>query len=131
MQLILLHPEVAYRSCEDCKKYVYDHETGRKEEYPAGSGLPVLRLPGSLPPCHTGPSACAKVSPESKVELSERNQECYRHYLECRAVGSFPDDPVVRENAAVIRSIEDASVRIESRETLMSMAGVLGSRSSG
>lgn len=115
MQLLLLHPEVAFRSCEDCKKYVYNHESGIKEEHPPGSGIPILRLPGMLPPCSTGPKACAKVSPEAGHELNERNKLAYLHYMECRAVGDFPDDPLVRYHAAIIRSVEDDAEKMERR----------------
>ncbi len=125
MQLLLLHPEVAYRSCDDCQKYVYDHETGRKEEFPEGSGNPVLRPTGMLPPCSTGPSACAKVTPESGVELNERNRNAYLHYLECRAVSDFPDDPLVRFHAAIIRSIEDESDRAERRTSNVMLQGLV------
>lgn len=124
MQLLLLHPEVAYRSCEDCKKFIYNHETGVREDWPPGSGRPVPRPPGMLPPCSIGPKACAKISPEANVELNERNQRVYRHYLECRATGTFPDDPIVRENAAIIRSIEDAADRIETRNNFFTLAGM-------
>jgi hypothetical protein len=50
---------------------------------------------------------CRKGSPEHPRTLSEANQRCYEHYRECRAVGRFPDDPIVRRNAAIIREIED------------------------
>lgn len=101
--------------------HVYDHESGVREEFPAGSGRPVLRPAGMSPPCESGPGVCAKVSPNAGVELNDRNQETYRHYLECRAVGNFPDDPVVREHAAIIRSVEDAADRIERRENAAMM----------
>lgn len=122
----MLYPEVAFRSCEDCQKHVYDHETGRREEWPAGSGNPVARLPGSLPPCADGPTACAKVSPGAGVELNERNSQCYRHYLECRATSSFPDDALVRHHAAVIRSIEDSAERMERKNLNLMLQCVLG-----
>lgn len=125
MQLLLLHPEVAYRSCEDCKKYVYNHETGVKEEFPEGSGKPVLRIKGSLPPCAMGPTACAKVSPEAEIELNERNKQAYLHYLECRAVGDFPDDPLVKYHAAIIRSVEDESDRSERRMANVMLQGLV------
>ena len=125
MQLLLLHPEVAYRSCEDCQKYVYNHETGIREEFPVGSGAPVLRPKGMLPPCSQGPSSCAKISPESGIELNERNKETYLHYLECRAVGDFPDDPLVRYHAAIIRSVEDESERAERRTANVMLQGLV------
>ena len=40
--------------------------------------------------------------------MSPWNELAYTHYLECKAVGSFPDDPIVRRNASLIRSVEDA-----------------------
>lgn len=131
MQLILLHPEVAFRPCEDCQRYVYDHESGVREEFPPGSGNPVPRPAGLSPPCSQGPSACAKISPDAGVELNERNQEAYRHYLECRAVGSFPDDPIVREHAAIVRSIEDAAERMERKSSGMVMQAMLAAFGSG
>lgn len=106
--------------------HVYDHESGVREEFPAGSGLPVLRPAGMSLPCESGPGVCAKVSPDAGVELNEKNQEAYRHYLECRAVGNFPDDPVVREHAAIIRSVEDAAGRIERRENAALMRAFSG-----
>lgn len=68
-----------------------------------------------LPPCSQGPQACAKVSPEAGHELNERNTLAYLHYMECRATGSFPDDPVVRYHAAIIRNVEDESERMQRR----------------
>lgn len=43
--------------------------------------------------------------------LSEQNWQAYTHYLECRAVGEFPNDPIVRRHARLIRQIEDAADR--------------------
>ncbi len=131
MQLILLHPEVAYRSCEDCQKYVYNHQTGVREEWPKGSGKPVLRIRGQLPPCSEGPNACPKGSPDADVELNERNQRVYHHYLECRATGSFPDDPIVREHAAIIRSIEDQAQKLEVRNNFFTLASMLSPATHG
>jgi hypothetical protein len=30
----------------------------------------------------------------------------YLHYLECKAVGQFPDDPIVRRTARICAAIE-------------------------
>lgn len=35
----------------------------------------------------------------------------YRHYMTCRAVGKFPDDPIVGRHAMFIRSVEDVVER--------------------
>jgi hypothetical protein len=102
-----LHPDAAARSCRDCRTYQYADEPGRFAPHPlARRGLPVLRPAGAPTPC----SWCAKQppdlppherTPDTAVELSERNWRAYQHYLECKAVGSFPDDPIVRRNAAL------------------------------
>jgi len=52
-------------------------------------------------------------------------EQCYRHYRECKAVGSFPDDPVVRRNAAAIRDVEEVAEQnrqSEFQSVLMSLA---------
>ncbi len=107
MGLILAHPEVAYRSCEDCKKWMYNHETGEIVEH---NGKPMLRVKGVKLPCEASVGqkfdvrqrACAKVAPDAGVELSEKNLQAYQHYRECKAVGEFPNDPIVRQNAVTI-----------------------------
>lgn len=51
-------------------------------------------------------------SPATALELDDRGYQAYQHYLECKAVGDFPDDPLVRANAAVIRQAEDLADRV-------------------
>lgn len=76
-------------------------------------GKPVPRPPLSPTPC----VRCPKIppgrdpKPESAAELTPQLAECYQHYLECRAVGDFPADPIVRTAAALIRQVEDAANR--------------------
>jgi hypothetical protein len=43
------------------------------------------------------------------VELSPKNEAAMRHYFECRAIGRFPDDEIVRRNAMIIRRLEDTA----------------------
>jgi hypothetical protein len=91
------------------------------------TGLPVLRgNAGDKTPCHK----CAKVPEyakvahahdparmrESAIELTDQNRAAYRFYRECRAVGSFPDDSVVRWVAAIVRDAEDERDRRPVRE---------------
>ena len=104
MRVLLLHPEWS-RSCADCAKWLYD-ESGTVTKR---AGLPVVRPPNVPTPC----TSCAKIphgeNPvrENAIELTERNAAAYRHYLECRAVGEWPDDPIVRRTARICRSIHD------------------------
>lgn len=117
MRLVLLHPEVATRSCADCVKYVYDDRPEGFGKRVARRGLPVLRPKGAPTPCSWCPKQPADVpdwerTPGTAQDLSERNWQAYRHYLECKAVGHFPDDPIVRRNAMVIAAAEKVEERI-------------------
>ena len=69
-------------------------------------GHPLRRAKGERKPCDFEPSACPKGSPTAGIALSRVNELVYTHYLECKAVGSFPDDPIVRRNAAIISEVE-------------------------
>lgn len=69
-------------------------------------GEPLRRPKGTTPPCRGG-KGCPKGTPENSNALSPKNEEAYQHYLECRAVGQFPDDMIVKKNAKRIRMIED------------------------
>lgn len=111
MRLALFHPDWAARSCDDCKKYIYnDDGTVTTKTGPDGrTKLPVLRPEGTVTPCWQCPKIPEGVLPKSEnaIELNAKNRTAFRHYKECRAVGRFPDDPIVLRNAAVIREIYD------------------------
>lgn len=107
---MLLFPEVARRDCADCKQYSYRDGPGNwGEPIVDRAGNKIRRPLNVLPPCNR----CPKIPkgspprPESAVVLSERNLAAYWHYKQCKAVGSFPDDPIVQRNAAIIRELED------------------------
>ena len=112
VRLILLHPEWASRSCADCQAWSYDDDGQRSTR----GGKDQPRPPGSLTPCWKCPKIPDGTPPEernpsSAVELDERNRRAWRHYLECRATLSFPDDDIVRRNAAILRGVEDEAER--------------------
>lgn len=130
MWLVLLHPEVAARPCGDCRKYQYDDRgPGRMGPRMGRRGNPLPRPPGTPPPCWM----CPKIAPgddprpENAQELSPHNERAYWHYLECRAVGHFPDDPLVRSHAAVVAAAERHAERVHQTRTgltvLHSLAG--------
>lgn len=130
MWLKLLHPNVAERSCEHCQIYMYHHESGRLVLN--SDGTPRQRPRNSKPPCvategrpdEVRARVCPKISPTAGVELNVRNVEAVNHYLECRAVGVFPDDPIVRRNAAIIRNVMDEHDRTQLvRDIATLMAG--------
>ena len=43
------------------------------------------------------------------------NQQAYHHYLECKAVGRFPEDAIVTRNAGLIRQAEEIADRARQR----------------
>lgn len=114
MRLLLFHPEWS-RSCQQCETWLYDDETGQVHRRPARTGPPTRRPLGTITPC----VRCPKVPEDAPIrtrafaiEMTIQNRLAYRHYLECQAVNSWPDDPIVRRNARIIREIEDAHKRL-------------------
>jgi hypothetical protein len=70
----------------------------------------VIR-PSAVPtPCHDCPKipddALVKCR-ENAVEMSAQSWQIWTHYQECKAVGRFPDDPVVARHAGILRQMED------------------------
>jgi hypothetical protein len=119
VQLVLLHPSVAFRDCGHCLKYLYDEDTGKVEQKRDGSG-PRERDKSCPPPCQTR-DGCKKGTPEKPKSLTPQNWQAYEHYQECKAVGSFPADAVVKRNAAIIRSVEDGVERVRQIEFMTAM----------
>jgi hypothetical protein len=111
VRLLLAAPQIAFRNCEHCQMYVYDEATGRPWEHPPHSGLLIVRPPGTRPPCRIAGVGCPKGTPENQKGLNAANLAAWRHDRECRATGRFPDDPIVRRNAALIREVELAHIR--------------------
>ncbi len=65
------------------------------------------------PPMCRRSEGCPKGTPEKPKTMNEANELCYEHYRECKAVGQFPDDPVVRRNAAQIAEVLEMWERYE------------------
>jgi hypothetical protein len=123
--LLLEHPQLAARDCQHCLAYLYDETTGRVMLN--ADGTPKKRPRGVLAPCRfkeklvaqnyppdsptMKKAGCPKGTPEDSRELSPENRLAYEHYVQCKAVGRFPDDEIVERNAGIIRSVEDAHAR--------------------
>lgn len=122
MRLILEHPEVAWRDCAHCQKYFYNAD-GTVATWAEGTKLRE-RGPKELPPCRTA-AKCPKGTPEKPKSLNLVNLQAYTHYKECRAVGQFPDDGIVRQNARIIRGVEDAHDRAMMRQTHLIIQQIL------
>ena len=51
------------------------------------------------------PKGCPKGTADKPKVLSVKNRKAYQHWKECKAVGQFPEDDIVRQNAAMIQEI--------------------------
>jgi hypothetical protein len=103
---MIYHPEVATRSCEDCKKWLYNSDGTRSQR----GGQDVLRVTPT--PCLT-PAGCPKKSPEEAkdYELSEKNRTCFQFYLRSKGIdfknleGELAQDQIIQRNFSIINSI--------------------------
>lgn len=130
--LELRHPAHAALPCSDCQKWWYlPDATVTTRGGANGVKLPMLRPPGMATPCAVCPKIPAgepvKVAANA-VELSETNRTAWAHYQECRAVGAFPDDPLVRHHARLIREVYDTVDGDQQRTLMMLLAGNLQKR---
>ena len=113
MRLILAHPEVGYRRCEDCKKWSYNAQTGEVNEQWQTIGGERTRVPVPLrgrTPCLTCPK-CKDMpvrNPETgaRSELSERNWRALRFYFENKSAGGMID-AIARKNCGIIQCLMD------------------------
>lgn len=105
-------PEIVDIDCDDCHLVVYDLATGEPTKW---RGEPAPRKQGNPPPCV---KKCPKGGPDKYSTLLPQNMECLQHYMECSATGSFPDDPIVRRHAAILRNIEHEVDRLKRREDI-------------
>lgn len=115
--MALAHPEWD-RPCDVCERQVID--SAGRSVLDKRTALPMARPANTPTPC----GSCAKVPEPARragldwrqlrplaVELTPQNRRAWAFYRECRAVNTFPDDPLVRWYSALIRSVEDAAER--------------------
>lgn len=121
----ITEPRVANRDCDHCQKYCYDERTGKVMLAGRDHGPPLPRPKGNLPPCRLSGVGCPKGTPENPLTLNAANEECYQHYRECRAIGQFPDEPIVRRHAAIIRGIEDGVARAQALNAQSSLLSTM------
>ena len=104
------HPEIERIDCKVCQEFEMNMHTGELALDIAHGGNPVRRIKNMgdkyLAPCRQKNGFCHKGTPEKPNTLSVENETCIQHYRECKAVGVFPDDSVVRRNAAMIEDVE-------------------------
>ena len=110
MSLLLAHPELAYRPCDDCQRWMFDDsgQVKKRRELDPATGkaelVPFARPPGTKTPCWNCPKCEGpeKTPAEGKqAELSERNWKAWRFYWEQKAGGGRLDG-IARKNCGII-----------------------------
>lgn len=124
MRLLLTSPKVAAISCEDCQTWMTDENWDFVER----NDNRIKLMPGMKLKCYKCPKIPQGMpqDPSSAQDLTEENLQAYRHYRECRAVGHFPDDPLVREDAALILQVEESVQQSKQQFPLELMLAALG-----
>lgn len=100
------------RTCESCRKWQFDEETGDVTPNRT-DGEPMRRPLRTLPPCHTCPKTAGQkdrhwrhaTDPPAWAYLT------FRHWRQLAAVnwaGGDGRDKIVRKNAAIFQSVIDA-----------------------
>lgn len=72
----MLHPQVAFRDCEHCKKFVYDETTGEPRVI---QGNPVPRVAATRPPCDTK-KGCLKGHWSDPIQVKEHHMPMLTFY---------------------------------------------------
>lgn len=105
MSLILTHPATAYRSCEDCQRWIYDVQSGQIKRNKL-TGEPIPRPPGTKMPCVHCPrcEGEAEKTPEvgKRRSWSARNWRTWELYWRQQGTGSRVGDAIVRRNFGII-----------------------------
>jgi hypothetical protein len=110
-------------------KYLYDDNgaTFGRVLTDRRTGGPQARPKGAPTPCRL----CPKIPPgrpphpSSAVEPTEQHRQAYEFYGECQAVGSFPDDPIVRWCARIFRKAEADAAKADKDRIALEVIGNL------
>lgn len=97
VRLLKDFPILAKKTCDECRMYWLDE----KGAFTYEGKERLIRPVGSQVPCEC-PSGCPVGHFKKQNRLSAANCKALDHYMECRAVGDFPPDAIVRRNAAII-----------------------------
>ena len=118
--LILAHPEVAFRSCEDCERWIYDAETGKKK---TRAGRPIARPHISRPPCSTCPKCEGEnvkdVDTGKRATLSPKNWQTIQAYFQVQATHLMIDDPITQTNFGTIAYLFSITAHQQRQAALM------------
>lgn len=117
------HPQVAFRSCDHCRKYVYDEETGKPRE---SRGVLLERV--KPPPCET--DQCPKGHWSAPIEIKRKHLPIVQIAQEVRATGGASlnqtqaSDRILMHAIARINAIHEAASQ---RSNATQIAAILSS----
>lgn len=127
------------RTCADCLSYQWGDDgvegitkTSRKKYRSVIACLdagakPRKRVPLTMTPCFECPKV-REYKPKSYYyadEITETTWQTIQHFDECDAVGQFPDCPIVRRNAALIRRVREDCKRGEHNKGMAYLFSIL------
>lgn len=127
--MLLFHPVIAARSCEECAKWWFDDDPangkwttkiinrgGRDFERPKD---PKTKQP--MTPC----GQCPKRSPEEaeRFELSEKNQQAYQCFRRFRALKGANITPAMKRDEVFGQNMELIDTIVRAHEAAMTVGG--------
>ena len=102
VRLYLTQPLLAVRTCDTCREWWFDEETGLVSKR-AGECLP---RPSHAPTACDTDRGCPKGHYSNPQGMSDKNQRAFNHYLEWKAVGCpHPECPIIRRNWMYIEGL--------------------------
>lgn len=115
-------------SCDICEQFMHTNGV-----LTLRAGEPVARPKGVVTPCWKCPKiprTAPRKTREFAEEISDKNYQAFKFHLRCKAVGHFPDDPIVARNAEVIESVIE-SIRDAKQEELVQTLLAIASMGGG
>lgn len=100
VQLLQYHPHLLSVTCSQCRHWWYNPHDGVVAKR---DGQPLRRPEGSVVPCETY-IGCPKGTYSKPIVVMKKNELAWKHYRQCQSIGRWPDDSIVAQNAAIIRS---------------------------
>lgn len=106
-RLFATNPRLATRSCELCKRWLFDEDTGLVAK---SGGKYLARRKNTPTLCDSGSQEkCPKGHHSDPREMSPKNNQALNHYLEWEGTGvcPHPECPIMRRNWMWIKRIFD------------------------
>lgn len=117
----MLHPNWSARSCYTCLRWTHDPDGGSLYTRGGRAWPKDKRCATECAGCPKIPASAPEKTARYAEEFTDRLWLTYRFYRECRSVMSWPEDPIVRWAARVIRDVEDEVAEKRRNEMQLTM----------